>query len=298
MRSYILQILRKYVPTLTPDNPIPMEIDPSHLVMASDKTQLYLREWVPENPRADYKEICILIMHGITAHSKPYEILGEPLAKMGITVYGLDLRGHGLSSGNRGDIKGIEQFHEDVKATLDVMTARGHNRVIFLGHSLGIITSLLAVEAFPQVVAGIILLSGARKVRDGVYPERSFWSKLKILFWSFVQPSRQVIHYHRDGMLGIGNPLFTFWYTLRFLRTFSANKISIPKNVSYPVFVGIGEKDELFSVESARELFDEFDVNNKEFAVFPDTYHAEFHDGSFDELFQWVESQLQSGNFT
>ncbi len=283
------------MPTLIPENPIPMKIDPSHLVKAKDETQLYLREWVAEDPVV--QDTCVLIMHGITAHSKPYAILGEPIAKMGLTVYGLDLRGHGLSGGYRGDIKGIKQFGEDMEVTLAVMAKNGHKKVIFLGHSLGIVTSLMAVEAFPEVVAGLILLSGARQVREGVYPERSLWAKLKIVLWSVISPSRQVIHYYREGMQGKDNPLFTFHYTLRFLRTFSAANITIPAAIDYPLFMGIGDKDELFSEESARGLFDEFDAENKEFAVFPDTYHAQFHDASFNRLFDWIKRQIELEKF-
>ena len=56
----------------------------------------------------------------------------------------------------------------------------------------------------------------------------------------------------------------------------------------YPVFVGVGENDELFSESATRELFDEMPSEIKEFAILPGAKHAYFEDNSFHPLFSWV----------
>ena len=73
--------------------------DPYHLLKSTDGTELFLREW-----RADQlSKTAFIIFHGITAHSGPYRMIGQPLAAMGYSTYGLALRGHGISEGPRGD---------------------------------------------------------------------------------------------------------------------------------------------------------------------------------------------------
>ena len=72
--------------------------EPHYLIPTSDEKVLFLRAWEPSIS----SNIAILIFHGITAYAEPYsEIAAKPLAKEGYSVFGLDLRGHGLSDGIR-----------------------------------------------------------------------------------------------------------------------------------------------------------------------------------------------------
>ena len=85
--------------------------DPHHLLVASDGVNLFLRKW--ESKTEKPRKAAMLILHGITAYSGPYSMIAEPLSERGFTVYGLDLRGHGLSDGNRGDSPSKERFVND-----------------------------------------------------------------------------------------------------------------------------------------------------------------------------------------
>ena len=73
--------------------------DSYHLFTSKDGTELFLREW----KATKMSTTAFLIFHGITAHSELYAMIGKPLSEMGWSTYGLDLRGHGLSEGPRGD---------------------------------------------------------------------------------------------------------------------------------------------------------------------------------------------------
>ena len=119
--------------------------------------------------------------------------------------------------------------------------------------------------------------------------------KLKILFSSILKPSKAVISYKRDGMLGLDDPLFNFKYTLRFMKIFKADDIVFPPNLNIPCLVGIGENDELFATESARSFFEEIPSNNKKFIILPGAKHAVFPDGSWAEIIDWLVSKFQIG---
>ncbi|MCK4279084.1 MAG: alpha/beta fold hydrolase [Candidatus Thorarchaeota archaeon] len=259
---------------------------PHHLITTSDSQTLFLRKWEP------YGEIkrkqAVLILHGITAHSGPYSMIGEPLAKSGFTVYGLDLRGHGLSDGVRGDYPSKDRFVKDICETI-AFTAQLHNTVVLLGHSLGVLSSVLAMSSCLENIDGVILLSGARTIRPEAYPQISVLQKLKIALWSLFSPSKPVIKYGRDGMVGLDDQLFNFRYTLRFMRIANIGNIEVSKELHIPFFVGIGDSDELFSVDSCREIFEEIPSDSKEFHVFLGGKHAEFPEGSWVPLVTWLE---------
>ncbi|MFX0065332.1 MAG: hypothetical protein ACFFC7_24440, partial [Candidatus Hermodarchaeota archaeon] len=60
----------------------------------------------------------------------------------------------------------------------------------------------------------------------------------------------------------------------------------------FPVFVSLGEHDELFTVEAAREFFDEIPSDNKEFYVVSGAKHAEFPEGSWKQLVTWLKTNF------
>jgi len=259
--------------------------DPYHLLKSKDGTVLFLRDW----RAAQLSTTSFLIFHGITAHSGLYGMIGKHLSKMGYSAYGLDLRGHGLSEGPRGDYVSKNKLFEDLKAALDFIKSK-HEKLVLIGHSLGVITSAIMVNQFPEHVNGMILLSAAKEVREGAYAKRALTTTIKILIRSIIKPSKPIIHYYREGIRGIGDPLFNFHYTLRFLKLLNPTKFVLPEVMTYPVFVGVGEHDELFSVDATRAFFEEIPSDIKEFAVLPDAKHAHFEETSFEPMFNWIRN--------
>ncbi|MGY5877076.1 MAG: alpha/beta fold hydrolase [Candidatus Thorarchaeota archaeon] len=262
--------------------------EPYHLLETSDGVKLFLRIWSP--PPQENNDIAILIFHGITAHSGPYSFLGEPISKYGFTIYGLDLRGHGLSDGNRGDSPGRERFVKDLCETISYLKKK-HTKVILLGHSLGVYSSVTAMNYCLDKIDGAILLSAGRTISHGAMNQPSAMTKLKILFSSIFTPSKPVVEYRREGMVGLDDPLFTFNYTLRFIRMLDFEGMGFPQSLSFPVFVSVGENDELFSVESVRGLFDLVPAENKEFSVIANAKHAVFPEGSWNGVLDWLKQK-------
>ncbi len=263
--------------------------DPYHLLETSDGINLFLRIWNPHPQESN--NVAILIFHGITAHSEPYRFLGVPTSKEGFTIYGLDLRGHGLSDGNRGDSAGNERYVKDLCETISYVKSK-HEKLILLGHSLGVYSSVNAMNHCLDKIDGAILLSAGRTISHGAMNQPSATAKIKILFSSIFAPSRPVVEYRREGMVGLDDPLFTFNYTLRFLRMLDFEGMRFPQSLDFPVLVAVGENDELFSVESVRGLFDLVPSENKEFSVIPDAEHAIFPKGSWNGILDWLKQNF------
>jgi len=66
-------------------------------------------------------------------------------------------------------------------------------------------------------------------------------------------------------MTGMNDTLFNFRYTLRFLTMLDVKQLRLPKDLNIPVLVGVGDKDELFTIDKVKELYDLVPGNKKEF---------------------------------
>ncbi len=263
---------------------------PHCLVPTSDGKTLFMRAWEP----AKAGSVAILFLHGITAHSGAYNnILATPLAKAGFHVYGLDLRGHGLSDGIRGDIPSKNRLVLDICEALAFVRKR-HPKTVLLGHSVGVVLACRALSHCPTLVDGVVFLSFARAFRSGMHKRMTVWTKVKIACSALLRPSHPIINYSHPGIAGIGDPMYTFTYTLRFMRAINPRGKYIPSQINSPVFVGAGDHDELFAVDDVRKLFEELPASQKIFQVLPGAKHAAFPEGCLNHLFDWMQAQVVS----
>jgi alpha-beta hydrolase superfamily lysophospholipase len=130
-------------------------------IVAPDGSARFLRSWLPATaPRA-----ILAITHGFAEHGGRYAHVGEALARRGIAVHAIDLRGHGQSSGPRALVRSLDEYVDDA----DVMLSAAHDGAtprFILGHSMGGAVVALAAATRPPDVRGV-LLSGAVLPLDG-----------------------------------------------------------------------------------------------------------------------------------
>jgi len=266
---------------------------PHNVFTTTDGITLFLRRWNPDTIVPAKKDIAVLIFHGFTAYSGPYSMAGIPISKGGYTVFGLDYRGHGLSDGNRGDTPGKDRFIADLAEAVKYVKGLGFNRVIVLGHSLGVASAICAADAVPNDISGLILLSGAYEGRKGLNKPIPLFQQAKILSSSIVRPSYQAVEYYRQGMTVSSDTLFNFRYTLRFLTMMDVKKLRLPKNLNIPVLVGVGDKDELFAIDKVKDFYDLVPGNKKEFLVMKNATHAKISRENWEEVVAWLDKTFK-----
>ncbi|MEH2383526.1 MAG: lysophospholipase [Nostoc sp.] len=116
---------------------------------------LYYQSWYPEGK----VRAILAIVHGLGGHSDRYSNVVQHLIPKQYAVYGLELRGHGRSPGQRGYIKAWSEFREDLGAFLELIQTQNPGCPIFiLGHSLGAVIVLDYILRYPQQAS---LLQGA-----------------------------------------------------------------------------------------------------------------------------------------
>ena len=260
---------------------------PHHLVTTADGATLFLRRWNPDCVQSE--KIAVIILHGITAYSGPYEMAGIPFAENGYTTFGLDYRGHGLSSGNRGDTRGKKRWITDMAETVAYIKNLGFSEVVVLGHSLGVAAAFSIANAIPNEITGLVLLSGAYEGREGLSKPPSFVEKARLFVSAVLRPSHQSYQYYREGMTVNKDSLFNFRYMPRFLLMLDTKTLRLPADMNIPVLVGVGNEDELFSVEKVRELYELIPGDKKEFLIMKNTTHAKIPRESWMQVVDWLD---------
>jgi acylglycerol lipase len=262
---------------------------PHEQFVTADGLTLFLRRWNPDTLVAAKRDIAVLILHGFTAYSGPYNMAGVPISKGGYTVFGLDYRGHGLSDGNRGDAPNKERWTGDFAEAVRYIKGLGFKRVIVLGHSLGVASAICVADTVPNDIAGLVLLSGAYEGRPGLTKPIPFMQKARILAASVLRPSYPVVEYYREGMTVASDSLWTYHYTLRFMTMIDVKKLRLPQGWNVPVLVGVGDQDELFSVDKVKEFYNMIPSNKKKFFVMQHATHAKIPVESWEEIVAWLD---------
>lgn len=266
---------------------------PHHLITTADGETIFLRRWNPDSTKPVKKDIAVLIFHGITAYSGPYDMAGKPISAGGYTTFGIDYRGHGLSGGNRGDSPSKERWIADLVDAVRYIKKLGFSKVVVLGHSLGVASAICAANAIPNEISGLVLLSGAYEGRKGLSKPPTLFQKTQILASSIFRPSHQAVEYYREGMTVTKDPLFNFRYTLRFLTMLDVKTLRLPATLNIPVLVGTGDKDELFEVAKVKEFYDLVPGSKKEFLVMENTTHAKIPLESWQQMVIWLDKTYQ-----
>ncbi len=80
----------------------------------------------------------LILIHGGGAHSTSgYQYIAEGLINYNISTYLMDLRGHGLSEGRRGDTEEVEFVYKDIYNLISLIKSVSDKPIFLSGHSSG-----------------------------------------------------------------------------------------------------------------------------------------------------------------
>jgi alpha-beta hydrolase superfamily lysophospholipase len=140
---------------------------------ARDGLNLHLTHWL-----APQAQGVVVLLHGLTEHAARHHETAQRITRLGWSVIGPDLRGHGLSGGPRGGISRDDDLLHDLACVLDHVAATHPGLpVVLLGNSLGgaVASRFTAALAQPpedvpwaRPVKGLILTSPALEASMGL----------------------------------------------------------------------------------------------------------------------------------
>jgi pimeloyl-ACP methyl ester carboxylesterase len=251
----------------------------------------------------------LLFIHGFFCDARIFAYIGGKLSIEGYNVVSIDLPGHGMSVGKKGDldfdvcIKSIHQIVEQQK--------KRSTRVIIVAHSLGCIFALWYAHLFKTSINGLILLSPSVRVpnmKKRFDAEPNALEFLRLFFARIFTPNKLVdirevfpTHVKAGGdevAWMMKDPVVNFRYSYRFLVDILAIKSSKVSELSevgnIPVFILHGKKDRLMYFQVSEEFFKLLRSALKEIKIFDCDhwfYDAIFYDQSFSRHSE--ESRMQ-----
>ncbi|MBC7643844.1 MAG: alpha/beta fold hydrolase, partial [Thermoleophilia bacterium] len=222
----------------------------------------------------------VVFVGGLSAHALQYATFLSRLAGRGWNVVALDVRGHGRSSGRRGDFT-MPMLLDDFRGMIAYATERFGGPVAFMGSSLGGYYGLVAANALDGIAVGVshwifdpatsVTKKDAR-MKPIALALNKVWPTLRmntrgVANWDAVNESAEL----RARMYQ--DPLMTWKYTVRALAggmTYSPRR---PLNdLKVPHLVVIGAEDQMTPTQYTRKAFDDLQ-GDKTFTVIPKAGH-------------------------
>ena len=245
------------------------------------------------------------MVHGYGDHGGRYAWLGEDMVARGYGVYAYDLRGHGQSSGRRGQVGRFEEYLADTEMFLDeVRRAQPGKPVFLLGHSMGGLVCARLAEVHPPDVRGLILSSPFLQLAEAVPPSRVIGAKVLAKVW----PNRDIGNTVRSEQLSHDKTVIDAYTTDRLVHHVAPARwaaqmlaaqdaaMADASRVALPLLVLYGTDDKVVDVAFIEELFERATAEDKSILRYEGYYHECFNETGreqvFDDFAAWVGARL------
>ncbi len=283
-----------------------------------DNFKVYYQIWTSQ-----YTDVNLIIIHGYGEHSGRYNELSSFLAERNVSTYAIDLRGHGRSDGQRGDIGSLEVVMSDISKLQGLIN--NNKKTFILGHSMGSIIALDYALTYPESIIGIAISSPPIDVC------MRFFSRDICLdrFIPVMNPMLRIITpvagnfdiATLGSIVGLGDPesltpedmvIFTHDTEIQqshledpllhgSLTINTGNEILnamqlINKNINKltkPTLILYGENDEIVDTDAIINFFNEIPAIDKKIIGYPGYAHNIFEElgrvkGPFTDLYKWL----------
>ncbi|MFN3604037.1 MAG: lysophospholipase [Leptonema sp. (in: bacteria)] len=255
----------------------------------SDNFRLYSKIWLSENFDSDR---VIVFHHGLGEHCDRYGSIIEILKEENFSFFSYDIRGHGRSSGNRGDSQSILRYVLDLEEYIYTIKREYKiSKPFLLGHSLGgLVTSYFCVRhTNQQEIKSLLLSAPALKIPlewvqyiKKIIGHTIFLFRPTLILKSGLNP-KKISHNQEVVKKYIQDPLVHSFISVR-LGLDMFNAIEFVKNhckkIKIPVWIGHGSMDTITSVEGSKEFYNTISSEDKELKIYHGLYHEIFNESS------------------
>ena len=245
-----------------------------------DGAELFFRAWIPN----DATNKALLLFHRGHEHSGRWQETVDSLGFDGVAIFAWDARGHGRSPGERGAAKSLQDVVKDVDAFARHVSDNFGipiENMIVLAHSLAAVTVTAWVHDYAPPIRAMILATAAFHVK--LYVPFAIPS-LRILRPRFVKSyvkSKMLTHDREQAALYDSDRLIFRQIAVNVLLDLhdtAKRLVADAGAIQTPTLMIAAGKDWVVSLKAQQEFFDRLSSSDKRFEIFPDAYHAIFHE--------------------
>src|ERR1700730_13092235 len=255
-----------------------------------DGAEQFYRAWIPA--RATNK--ALLLFHRGHEHSGRWQETVDALALDDVAIFAWDARGHGRSPGERGAANNLLELIKDVDAFARYVSKQHgipFENMIVLAHSLAAVTVTAWVHDYAPPIRAMILATAAFHVKLYLSFAISALRAFRPQFVKSYVKARMLTHDRDQAALYDSDPLIFRQIAVNLLLDLhdTAKRLLADAGaIQTPTLMIGSRKDWVVSLKAQRRFFDQLSSTEKRFEVFPDAYHAIFHETNRREVVDLV----------
>lgn len=245
-----------------------------------DGTELFYRSWLSDNPT----DKAMLLFHRGHEHSGRWQETVDSLNLDDVAIFAWDARGHGRSPGERGTANNLHDVIKDVECfARHVSKEHGipFENMIVLAHSLAAVTVTAWIHDYAPPIRAMILATAAFHVK--LYVPFAI-PTLRIFRPQFVKSyvkSKMLTHDREQAARYDGDPLIFRQIAVNVLLDLhdtAKRLVADAGAIRTPALMISAGKDWVVGLNAQQRFFDQLSSAEKRFEIFPEAYHAIFHE--------------------
>lgn len=257
----------------------------------SEKVKIFLREEVADSKMA------VLLIHGLAEHSGRYIDFIQDLKNANISVFSMDLRGHGQSIGTRGDSQSIGKVIKDVDNVLEYIKNNfKFEKIGIFGHSIGGLVASLYASVNQSKVDFLVLSSPAiycpKKLKVMKFIPYKFIPFIKVK--KNYSESKEMLEYSRKDQFALNK------FSIRTVGVFfveGQRNLKKKLNITCPTLLVYGKQDKLLTEQSKfTEFMSRLTNNQNKIIAYENAKHRIVQNqGSkerIEDIINWIKEVL------
>ena len=266
---------------------------------AYDGTAIYYRYWLTM-PLEDVKKANqplrqVILVHRGHEHSGRLAELGEQFAKAGYQVFAWDARGNGRSGGIKDHAESVTELERDLDGFVQLVigqTGIAIEDTLIVASSIGAVLVAAWVHDYAPNIRGMILGTPALSIRlymPFAIPSLKVARTLGLMSRVSSYVKAQVLTHDKDAQQAYNaDPLISNSISTDLLIDTHATGQRLLDDagaITVPTFVLCAGKDYVVDKQAERTFYEAINTPTKRWQLYPDSYHAIFHETNKADVF-------------
>ncbi|MEL0618817.1 alpha/beta fold hydrolase [Psychrobacter proteolyticus] len=266
---------------------------------AYDGTAIYYRYWLTM-PLEDIKQANqplrqVILLHRGHEHSGRLAELGEQFATAGYQVFAWDARGNGRSGGIKDHAESVTELERDLEGFVQLVigqTGIAIEDTLIVASSIGAVLAAAWVHDYAPNIRGMILGTPALSIRlylPFAIPSLKVARTLGLMSRVSSYVKAQVLTHDKDAQQAYNaDPLISNSISTDLLIDTHATGQRLLDDagaITVPTFVLCAGKDYVVDKQAERTFYEAINTPIKRWQLYPDSYHAIFHETNKADVF-------------